>query len=96
MSKWTPADVKGLIANPVYAGMGPFAALVSEEVWLEAVLRLMARQGESATIDDILAQFQEVFPLLVAPDADEYVQQAKQDPRAALCRLLMDLRELAD
>lgn len=96
MSKWTPADVKGLIANPVYTGMGPFQALVSEEMWLEAVLRLMAREGESATIDDILARFQDVFPLLDPPDADEYVRQAEQDPRAALCRLLMDLRELAD
>jgi hypothetical protein len=27
----TPADLRGIIGNPVYAGLGPFPAIVSDE-----------------------------------------------------------------
>lgn len=32
----TPAEVRGMVCNPVYAGMGPFPALVSDEQWVAA------------------------------------------------------------
>lgn len=41
----TPAEVMGMVCNPVYAGMGPFPALVSDEQWVAAAATAIETEG---------------------------------------------------
>jgi len=31
----TPEDIRGVVVNPIYAGVGPFPRLVEDEAWFE-------------------------------------------------------------
>ena len=88
----TPDDVQEMLTNPVYAGVGPYPAIVEEEVWLKSNVRLIEEIGTRAVIESVLARFLQVFPGLDVPDGEEYVRQAADEAQAALRRLLIDLR----
>ena len=94
--RWTPDDVQEMLTNPAYAGVGPYPAIVEEEVWLKSNVRLIEEIGTRAVIESVLARFREVFPGLDAPDGEEYVRQAADEAEAALRRLLVDLRARAE
>jgi hypothetical protein len=95
MRRWTAEDVRKMLTNPVYAGMGPYPALVEEEVWLKSNAIRIEREGAKAVVESVLMRFQETFPDLRAPAAGPYVEEAENDPDAALRHLLADLRDLA-
>jgi len=90
--RWTPDDVREMLTNPVYAGVGPYPAIVEEETWLKCNVHLIEETGTSDVVESILAQFQKVFPGLDVPDAEEYTQQAAEEAKTALHCLLIDLR----
>jgi hypothetical protein len=93
--RWTAEDVRKMLTNPVYAGMGPYPALVEEEVWLKSNAIRIEREGAKAVVEGVLMRFQETFPDLRTPAAGPYVEEAESDPDAALRHLLADLRDLA-
>lgn len=95
-TKWTPDALKEMITHPVYAGMGPYPAIVKDEQWLEANTRLIGEAGAKAVLESILARFRETFPDFRGPDARPYIRQAKKDAGATLRHLLAELRALVD
>ncbi len=94
--EWTKDDVDATIANPIYAGIGPYEATVADNRWLKANVRRIEAKGAKTAIEDVLKRFKEDFPWIDDPDATPYIEQAETDPRAALRRLLTDLRDLVE
>lgn len=93
-AKWTADDVRKMLTNPVYAGMGLYPPIVAEDLWLASNVVRIAKEGAEAVVESVLMQFRETFPEVQIPDATPYVQQAQGDPPNALRRLLTDLRNL--
>jgi len=94
--RWTPDDVRKMLTNPVYTGVGPYPAVIEEETWLKCNVRLIEETGTRDVVESILARFQEVFPDLDVPQVEEYTRQAAEEARPALRRLLTDLRARVD
>ena len=38
-------EVRGIICNPIYAGLGEFPALISDEQWVEAAVKAIEEDG---------------------------------------------------
>lgn len=41
----TPEKVRGMIANPIYTGIGPFASLVSDREWIKNAVGEIEKSG---------------------------------------------------
>jgi hypothetical protein len=50
----TPAEIRGMVCNPVYAGMGPFPALVSDEQWVAAATTAINKEGAEQFLVNLL------------------------------------------
>ena len=50
--EWTVDDVRAIVTSPIYAGVGPFPALVSDDTWVKAIAVGIREEGKEA----ILAQ----------------------------------------
>lgn len=97
-SKWTPADVQGVIHNPIYAGVGPFPALISDDKWIAAQAMQIESNGAAATLrhirQAILTTFGDVPTWMVGPEwVDLAAQQCNAEGSAAyFVRFLRELR----
>ena len=45
MCELTPEAVKGMLINPIYTDVGPFARLVEDEAWVRACAKLIEEEG---------------------------------------------------
>jgi len=50
----TPQKVRGMIANPVYTGMGPYPAIMDDEEWIRAAPRMIKREGAEQFLVNML------------------------------------------
>ena len=50
----TPADILGMICNPVYAGIGPYPALMSDEEWVAAAAKAIRKEGPEQFLVNML------------------------------------------
>lgn len=75
--------------------MGPYPAIVEEELWLKCNVMRIEKEAAEVVIESVLVRFQETFPGLPALGAEPYIRQARTKPRAALRCLLARLRDLA-
>ncbi len=89
-------DVKKVLSNPVYAGLGPYPSIVPEETWIQANARRVREEGPAEAVRSVLDAFQETFPHLQLLEPDTYVEQAEGHAEVALQRLLSDLRDLVE
>ncbi len=94
-TEWTADDIRAILTSPVCTGMGRYQAIVEDDLWLDANMRRVEEEGAAIVIESALEQFEEAFAGLLVPNAGSYIQQAKTNPRVALRRLLVDLRQLA-
>ena len=62
MSDMTPADVRGMICNPVYAGLGPFPRMVSDEEWIAAATMFIKKEGTEQFLVNLLRVLRQTFP----------------------------------
>ena len=88
-------NTEDLLTNPIYAGMGPHRALVPEEDWVDGAVYHIREKGAAHTVGRILAHWEEMFSQR-PPPAEGYVADAEKDPKAAVRRLLIDLRQLCE
>jgi len=51
---WTEAGVKGMLVNPVYAGVGGFPPYISDKQWVAACKRLMAQDSPEQFLVNLL------------------------------------------
>jgi len=59
--EWTPAQTRGIICNPIYAGVGPFPTLVSDDVWLRSAAVLISAEGPQQFLVNLLFVLRAVF-----------------------------------
>jgi hypothetical protein len=50
----TPEKVRGLICNPIYAGVGPYPRLVDEATWVRAATRMIQEDGAEQFLVNML------------------------------------------
>ena len=57
-----PEAVKGILVNPIYAGVGPFPLLVEDAAWVRACARLIQEEGADQFLVNLLYVLRECFP----------------------------------
>jgi hypothetical protein len=50
------------IAKPIHAGVGPYAATVPEDQWLQANAQLIKKYGARKVLGAMLENLREAFP----------------------------------
>lgn len=58
---WTAAMVRGMLLNPVYAGVGAREATVSHEMWVKAATQTLGDEGAAQTLVNILYLLRQTF-----------------------------------
>ena len=57
----TPAEIRGMICNSAYAGIGPFPTLVSDEQWVAAAATAIEKEGAEQFLVNLLYVLRETF-----------------------------------
>ena len=57
----TPEAVKGLLLNPIYAGVGPFPAIVEDNQWVHACEKMIEEDGAEQFLVNLLYVLRECF-----------------------------------
>ena len=60
--EWTEEQIKGIICNPIYAGIGPFPSFVSDEVWIRCASKQISNEGAEQFLVNLLTVLRECFP----------------------------------
>ena len=60
-SPWTPEQVRGVISNPCYAGIGPYPPLVPEDAWIHTAARTIATDGAEQFLVNMLEMLRQSF-----------------------------------
>jgi hypothetical protein len=63
----SPEAVKGILVNPLYAGVGPFPRLVEDATWVRACARLIEEGGPQQFLVNLLYVLRECFQEESAP-----------------------------
>lgn len=50
----TPEAIKGMICNPIYAGVGPYPAIMSDEEWVRAASKSIKEDGPEQFLVNML------------------------------------------
>ena len=64
----SPAAVKGILVNPIYAGVGPFSRLVTDEAWVRACAKLIEEEGAEQFLVNLLHVLRECLPTSTEPE----------------------------
>jgi len=59
-------NIRGLICNPIYAGVGPFPRLVPDEVWIGGAAKLIREEGPEQFLVNMLHVLRRSFEALDA------------------------------
>jgi len=96
-------DVRRVINNPVYVGIGPFPQINDDVEWIAAQRETISREGARKTLRNIKLALSETFPSGVATVSSEsWVEESvdaikKLGPDAFFRELISKLRmELKD
>jgi hypothetical protein len=57
----SPEAVKGILVNPIYAGVGPFPRLVEDAAWVRACAKLIQEEGADQFLVNLLFVLRECF-----------------------------------
>jgi hypothetical protein len=57
----TSAAIRGILVNPIYAGVGPFPRLVTDEAWVHACAKLIQEEGPDQFLVNLLYVLRECF-----------------------------------
>ena len=57
----TANKMRSLICNPIYTGIGPFPALVSDEEWVRAAAQMIKKEGSEQFLVNLLYVLRQSF-----------------------------------
>jgi hypothetical protein len=57
----SPEAVRGILVNPIYAGVGPFPWLVEDAAWVRACAKLIQEEGAEQFLVNLLYVLRECF-----------------------------------
>lgn len=61
-TEWTEEQIRGVICNPIYAGIGPFPSYVSDEEWIKCATIQISNEGAEQFLVNLLYELRECFP----------------------------------
>jgi hypothetical protein len=61
MTDFSLEEIRGLVCNPVYAGFGPYPAIVTDEQWVEAAVTAINKDGAEQFLVNLLHMLRETF-----------------------------------
>jgi hypothetical protein len=50
----SPEEIRGFLCNPIYAGIPPYPAVVRDEQWVKAALKLIKEEGAEQFLVNLL------------------------------------------
>lgn len=56
------AEVRGMICNPIYAGLGPFPQMVTDEEWVAVAAMFIKKEGTEQFLVNLLHVLRQTFP----------------------------------
>jgi hypothetical protein len=57
----TAEAIKGMVINPIYAGVGPFPRMVEDEAWVRGCERVIEEEGPEQFLVNLLYVLRETF-----------------------------------
>ena len=57
--------IKGMICNPIYAGVPPFQRIISDEAWVQAATQLIAEEGPEQFLVNVLFMLRQSLENLI-------------------------------
>jgi hypothetical protein len=60
-TKLTPEKLKAIDCNPIYAGIGPYRRLKSDEEWVRGAVKLIEEDGAEQFLVNLLAVLRPCF-----------------------------------
>ncbi len=70
MSDMTEDKLRGIIANPIYAGLGPYPALIDDEQWIRSALTMIETEGAEQFLVNMLYVLRQSLAA-ITPDLTE-------------------------
>jgi hypothetical protein len=58
---FTEEEVRGLVANPIYAGLGPYFQLINDEQWIRAAVAAIREDGPEQFLVNLLHVLRQSF-----------------------------------
>lgn len=58
----TEDKVRGIVCNPIYAGLGPFPRMISDAQWVRSAAKLVDEDGAEQFLVNLLHVLRETFP----------------------------------
>jgi len=58
---WTEDQVRGVLHNPIYAGLGPYPAIVPDKDWIAVNIRLIKEEGPEQYLVNLLYVLRATF-----------------------------------
>ena len=59
----TPEAVKGILVNPIYAGVGPYSRMIEDEAWVRGCRKLIEEDGAEQFLVNLLYALRESFDM---------------------------------
>jgi hypothetical protein len=53
-TEWTEELIRGIICNPIYAGIGPYPAIVSDGQWIKCAAIQISNEGAEQFLVNLL------------------------------------------
>jgi hypothetical protein len=60
----TEEKVRGMLCNPIYAGLGPYPAIVTDEQWVTCAKQMIEEEGPEQFLVNLLYCLRESFAFL--------------------------------
>jgi hypothetical protein len=60
-NKLSPEAIRGMIVNPIYAGVGPFPRLVDDDQWVRGCAKLIEEERPEQYLVNLLYVLRECF-----------------------------------
>lgn len=68
--EWTAEQIRGIIGNPIYAGIGPFPSLVDDKAWVRAAAASIDQDGKEQFLVNLLALLRKALEGVEFPLSD--------------------------
>ena len=88
---WTPGQVRAVITNPIYAGVGPYPGIVDDEIWIRTGAKDIREHGLEDFISQVRGGLIDVS--LNVPSFDN-ILAAQPDPETAARQVLEACRKV--
>jgi hypothetical protein len=57
----SPEAIKGILVNPIYAGVGPYPRLVQDDAWVRGCAQMIKEEGAEQVLVNLLYVLRECW-----------------------------------